>query len=104
MAGWTELGIEVEHHPDRRAVVRLRGDIDIDSAVRLRATLDDLVAAGHTEIEVDLSGVDFLDSTGIGVFIRTARRVRGEGRVVLLNPSDAPRQAIEAMGLDNLLG
>ncbi len=62
-----------------RSVVSVVGEVDVYTAPRLRERLSDLVNAGEHHLVVDLSGVDFLDSTGLGVLVGGLNRVRGQG-------------------------
>jgi len=59
-----------------RAVVGVVGEIDVYTAPALRERLNDLVAAGHYRLVVDLTAVEFLDSTGLGVLVGGLNRVR----------------------------
>lgn len=61
-----------------RAVVSVDGDLDVLSAPRLAAALDEAIAAGATRVEVDLAGVPFVGAVGLGVLC--ARRVELTGR------------------------
>jgi anti-sigma B factor antagonist len=69
-------------------VVSPRGPVDAATAPTLRAELDGVTAHG-AHVLVDLGGVSFLDSTGLGVLIGGLRRARVEGgalRVVCADP------------------
>jgi anti-sigma B factor antagonist len=57
-------------------IVEVRGEIDVYTAPRLREQLVDLVANGNYHLVVDMEGVDFLDSTGLGVLVGGLKRVR----------------------------
>jgi anti-sigma B factor antagonist len=59
-----------------RTVVEASGEIDVYTAPRLRETLVGLVDAGNYKLIVDLEGVEFLDSTGLGVLVGGLKRVR----------------------------
>ena len=58
-----------------RSVVSVVGEIDVYTAPSLRERLNDLVASGHYHLVVDLSGVEFMDSTGLGVLVGGLNRV-----------------------------
>jgi anti-sigma B factor antagonist len=62
------------HH----AVVAVSGEVDVMTAGTLRERLNDLVAAGHHDLVIDLDRVDFLDSAGLGVLVGGLKRVRAE--------------------------
>jgi anti-sigma B factor antagonist len=59
-----------------RTIVTVGGEIDVYTAPKLREQLIDLVSAGSYQLVVDMEGVDFLDSTGLGVLVGGLKRVR----------------------------
>ncbi len=79
----------IEADEDERAgwtVLRLRGELDLLTSPRVRRRVHDAVAAGRHHLVVDLSGVRFCDSSGIGVLVAARRLLRscgGQLRIVL---------------------
>jgi anti-sigma B factor antagonist len=68
-----------------RTVVSVAGEIDVYTAPKLREALIDLVSGGSYHLVVDMEGVDFLDSTGLGVLVGGLKRVRAhEGSLHLV--------------------
>jgi anti-sigma B factor antagonist len=61
------------------SVVAVKGEIDVYTAPRLRDRITDLVGSGTYRIVVDLEGVEFLDSTGLGVLVGGLKKVRAHG-------------------------
>lgn len=66
-------------------VVEVGGEIDVYTAPKLRECLVELVNEGNYNLVVDMEGVDFLDSTGLGVLVGGLKRVRAnEGSLRLV--------------------
>jgi anti-sigma B factor antagonist len=56
-------------------IVEIVGELDVNTVPRLRERLAALIADGHHHLVVDLQGLDFLDSTGLGVLVGGLKRV-----------------------------
>jgi anti-sigma B factor antagonist len=59
-----------------RTVISVTGEIDVYTAPTLRERLNDLVSQGEYDLVVDMAGVEFLDSTGLGVLVGGLKRAR----------------------------
>jgi anti-sigma B factor antagonist len=71
---------------DSWTLLRVAGEIDLASGAEIRDRVHEAVAAGRRRLVVDLSGVRFCDSSGVGVLIAARRLMRscsGELRLVL---------------------
>jgi anti-sigma B factor antagonist len=62
-----------------RTVLEVSGEIDVYTAPALREKIVALVDEGTTILIVDLTNVEFLDSTGLGVLVGALKRMRGIG-------------------------
>lgn len=72
------------HERGHYTVVEVVGEIDVYTASVLREKLAEIIDAEHTDVIVDLTGVGFLDSTGLGVLVGALKKVRGYGGRLLL--------------------
>jgi anti-sigma B factor antagonist len=82
-------------------IVSLGGEVDVHTASRLDEELAGAIEMGARRVVVDLAGTSFIDSTVLGVLLRTNRRLDAlDGRLVLV--SDDPRilRVFELSGLD----
>lgn len=71
-------------------VLRVRGELDLVTSPRIRRSVHDAVAGGRHDLVVDLSGVRFCDSSGVGVLIAARRLLRScGGRLRLILPGPA---------------
>jgi len=70
-----DLSLSTRTEGDKTVVV-VGGEIDVYTAPKLREQLVELVSAGNYHLIVDMEGVDFLDSTGLGVLVGGLKRVR----------------------------
>ena len=84
---------------DDATTVLVTGDVDLATSPRLARCLED--HDGATRLVVDLTGVRFLDSSGMAVLVRAARRARKAGRGLVLRPPEDPgvRRALDVAGL-----
>jgi anti-sigma B factor antagonist len=89
---------------DHWTVVTAVGQLDVATAPRFRQTLQEAQYGGGVNVVVDLEGVEFLDSFGLGVLVGALRRARSHqtGFAVAVQ---RPRllQLFELTGLDQVL-
>lgn len=85
-------------------VVRVVGEVDTATAPELRKSIEGLLNDGVTEIVVDLVGVPFMDSTGLGSLAHAHSRASGAGGGILLrSPQPNVVMALGFCGLDRVL-
>jgi anti-anti-sigma factor len=97
--------LTVEASPvDGFTTVRVAGEIDVATSPRLRDALLDSIRHNGATVLLDMSGVTFMDSTGIGVLIGTERRVAIEGgRLIVCRPSGAVTRLLDVLGVARFL-
>jgi anti-sigma B factor antagonist len=97
-----DLGFAVSTQSNR-TVVTVSGEIDLATQGQLRAQLNDLVVAGKVNLVLDLSGVTFVDSTGLGALIGTRRRVHAfHGSLALVIPDESVMKVFTITGLEKV--
>ena len=85
------------------ALLTLRGEIDVYTAPRLRQAIIDLVDGGASKIVVDMTKVDFLDSTGLGVLVGGLKRVRmKDGSLDIVASQDKILKIFDITGLNKV--
>ena len=94
-----ELGLDVRKL-DGHSVVDVKGEIDVYTAPKLREKLIELVSEGSYDVVVNLEGVDFLDSTGLGVLVGALKRVKAhDGNLSLVCTQDKILKIFKITGL-----
>jgi anti-sigma B factor antagonist len=92
--------IELDTHPSGAAVLRVEGRLTMVDAPALRAAAGEAVAGAATTVVVDLSGCEFMDSSGLGAVIaglKAARQAGGDLRIAAPSP-----QVLTVLQLTNL--
>ena len=79
------------------AVLQVTGEVDVYTAPILRERIRDLAAKGTVHIIADLTRVDFLDSTGLGVLVGGLKRLREHDGS--LTPVISTTRILEVTGL-----
>ena len=87
---------------DGAVVVRLGGELDLYNADEVRSALKEAIDSGIARIVVDMSAVEFVDSTALGVLIE-ARSKLGRDRLLLAAPQPETRRTLQVSGLDRHL-
>jgi len=70
------LRVETQRPREGVAVISLGGEVDVYTSPRVKQEVVDLLNNGTHKLVVDLSGVEYLDSTGLGVLIGGLKRAR----------------------------
>ena len=84
---------------DGRAVVALRGELDIADAASVGAALTAVAARGQ-ELIVDLAGLEFIDCSGLTALLLARKRARKAGGDLLLAaPQDQVLRVLAATRL-----
>ena len=84
-------------------VIELEGEVDVYTAPQLKQQMISMLESGSRDLVVNLTKVDYLDSTALGVLIGGLKRMREmDGNMVLVCPSPRIRRVFEITGLDKI--
>jgi len=82
-------------------VVAPEGEVDLASSVQLREGLIAAESAADASLVIDLRGVGFIDSTGIGELVGCQRRCRdAEVTLAFVVPDGTIRKILQVTGMD----
>lgn len=85
-------------------VLRLTGRLDLEGTEAIESEFATATSDSPQSVIVDLRGVPFLASLGMRMFVTAARTLRSrEQKLVLLEPQEAVRAALDVAGLSRLL-
>jgi anti-anti-sigma factor len=102
-AAWQPFSVTVSKDGDR-ATLELRGELDMSGTDRLRIALEQAEQPPSGLLVLDLSKLDFIDSTGLEVLLRAARRAHDSGRrLIVARPSRYVRRLLEMTAIDQSL-
>ena len=92
---------EEQRDPDTR-VISVAGEIHVTTAPEFSQRLNDAISAGTRGVVIDMSGVEFIDSTGLSVLLNGLRRVtRSDGRLALVVTNPTVLRLFEITKLDS---
>lgn len=97
--------MEVEHHLDDGVLIvtLVERRLDARSAPSFRDKLVDFINAGHHHIALDLSPVEFIDSSGLGAIISVLKQAVGQqGDLVIYGPRDTVLSLFKLTRLDKV--
>src|SRR5262245_37342458 len=84
-----------------RRVLAVAGEIDCATILLLRDALDELVHSSGREVWVDLTDVEFMDSTGVHALLEARAQLARDGRrLAVIAPPGPARRALQVAGVD----
>ena len=82
----------------------LAGDLDMSATFQLEPVLDRVLDSGARELVLDLGGVSFVDSSGLGLLIATHERARDAGvDMAVTGARPEVQRVFRIAGLDGVL-
>jgi anti-anti-sigma factor len=85
-------------------VIAVSGELDLSTAPRLEAPMEAAIAGEGSRLLIDLSGCEFIDSTGIALIVRAWQQLggsnNGDSRFALCGLGNQVRRLLEVSGLE----
>ncbi|MCW2968465.1 MAG: hypothetical protein JWM71_2237, partial [Solirubrobacteraceae bacterium] len=100
--GWTEFEcVVLDGEP---TVVEFRGELDLSTLAEVESRVDELGKAKRSFV-IDLSGLTFIDSQGLGLLVRIHQTAIADGCTVKVVRGDnsALKRALDISGLSDIL-
>lgn len=95
--------IETKNILNNFPAIILEGEVDVYTAPQLKQHLVAILESGTKKLLIDLSLVDYLDSTALGVLIGGLKRIKEvDGNMILICPSPRIHRVFEITGLDKI--
>ena len=93
----------VDEEPDAQTrIIAVTGEIHVTTAPEFSQRLNDAIADGVRDVVIDMSGVEFIDSTGLSVLLNGLRRVtRNDGHLSLVISNPTVLRLFEITKLDS---
>ncbi len=83
--------------------LQLKGRMDLNSSSQLKECIKDYLSEGRANIILDLSGVNFVNSSGLGTLVSILKDVRMvKGRMVLCNLAQYVKEVFEITQLSHI--
>lgn len=97
------LEVETRQADNGVTVVAPTGRLDVAGAPTLKEAISEVVKSGPPRIVIDMGGVSFVDSTGLGSVISALKQIRGsQGELRLAAPNQQARVVLELTTLDRV--
>ncbi|CDQ40901.1 MULTISPECIES: STAS domain-containing protein [Virgibacillus] len=97
------LSVDVVEETNK-SIVNLAGEIDAYTAPELKEALLPLTKQSGHLVEVDLEQVNYMDSTGLGIFISALKSTKeNNSQMTLVNIQDRVLRLFKITGLDEIM-
>ena len=84
-------------------IITITGEIEIFTAQKFKEELYSIVDTHNTNLKIDCKGLNYIDSTGLGIFVGALKKVKLLGKdIFLVNLKDNIKKLFVITGLDKL--
>ncbi len=85
-------------------IVELAGELDVSCADRLKEELDGNIEDKFSDVKFDMSKLEYIDSTGIGVIVGTMKKLKVENKnISIYKAKDNVKKIFKITGLDQII-
>ncbi len=86
-----------------KVVIAVEGELDMNTAPLLQRELANVPASPDASVLLDLSGCEFIDSTGIALIVKAWQEREGEDRFALCGVGDQVKRVLDITGLESTI-
>jgi anti-sigma B factor antagonist len=84
-------------------ILSIEGEIDVYTSVQLKEHVLSAISEGVRKVVLNLSQVEYLDSTGLGVMISVLKHLReNQGNLIIVSPTTRTTRVFEITGLHKI--
>jgi anti-sigma B factor antagonist len=97
------LSDRIQANPKRFQLLEVFGRVDGENALELGQSVERAVAEGRINLLLDLSGVQYMNSSGLRELVQIYKRLlRIGGSLTVVNPSERVKSLLELVGLETV--
>ncbi|MEB3428703.1 STAS domain-containing protein [Citroniella saccharovorans] len=96
------MALDIIFEEDDKLVVKLKGDLDIYSSTNFSDKLLEKYNENKKDVIVDLTDLDYIDSTGLGAFISLYKNIEKENDFKIINPKKSVKKIFVITELDKI--
>ena len=99
----TQSAVYTRNDEGTETILRMHGNLDINTAPQLTAVIDELVAQKTAKVTVNLEDLDLIDSSGVAAIVAIYKRVRAAGgQVSVTGARDQPLAIFKLLRMDRV--
>lgn len=100
-----DIKISTKELENKRYLVEVDGEIDVYTSPKVKEAINELIEKGHYHLVINLEGVRYIDSTGLGVLIGALKKVREhDGNISLICTNPQIKKIFNITGLVKIFG
>ncbi len=96
------MSIRIKYEEDY-VIVLPDEEIEVYNISEIKEVLFDIIDKGNRRLVMDMSRVEYIDSSGLGVMVSVLKKVKhAEGKLVLISPKSSVKQILSLTNLDKV--